>query len=242
MSFTSEINKFTSRADEWWDPNGAFKMLHKINPIRLDFISNTIKEIYDMNPEKVSLLDVGCGGGILCESLMSIEFQDTNITGIDAGNKNIQIAKDHATKNSYKINYINTSLEDYKPKTLFDIVTAFEIIEHVDDYETFITKLCTMIKLGGLIFISTINRTLESYLEAIVCAEYILSWIPLHTHQWKKFLKPSEIDNVLLKNNCEIKKISGIKFNILNQKWYEASSFNSRNINVNYMLVAQKLS
>jgi 2-polyprenyl-6-hydroxyphenyl methylase/3-demethylubiquinone-9 3-methyltransferase len=241
MNFTSEINKFTSKADEWWDQNGAFKVLHKINPIRLNFISNAMGEIDDMDSEKATLLDVGCGGGILCESLISIGFQDKNIIGIDAGDKNIQIAKDHSSANDYKINYLNVSLEDFKSNKLFDIVTAFEIIEHVDHYESFITKLCSMVKPKGLIFISTINRTLKSYLEAIVCAEYILKWIPIRTHQWKKFLKPSEIDNILLKNNCEIKKISGIKFDILNQRWYEANTFKTRNIEVNYILVAQKL-
>jgi 2-polyprenyl-6-hydroxyphenyl methylase/3-demethylubiquinone-9 3-methyltransferase len=234
MNFSAEIKKFTSQASEWWNPTGSFKLLHTINPIRLNFIKNNIG---DSDFENTKILDVGCGGGILCESLTTIGFLDKNITGLDAGYENIGVAKNHASANNTNINYYNSSLEDFETGELFDIVVSFEVIEHCEDYKLFLYNLSKLTKPGGLIFLSTINRTAKSYLQAIIGAEYILKWIPKKTHEWKKFLKPSEIDKVLLQNNCETKKIAGIKFDILNQKWYEDTQ-----IDVNYMLVAQKTS
>ena len=240
MSLQSEIHKFTSKSSEWWNTQGSFKLLHEINPIRLNFI---VENSIDIDFSNAKLLDVGCGGGILCESLISIGFQDKNITGLDAGRENIEVAKEHAFQNNYQINYVNSVLEDFNSPELFDIVTAFEVIEHCDYYDIFLKKLSSLVKPGGLIFISTINRTIKSYLQAIIGAEYILRWLPRNTHQWKKFLKPSEIDRVLLQNECEIQKMEGIKFDILTQTWY--STKNSKGccgkIDVNYMLMAKKL-
>jgi 2-polyprenyl-6-hydroxyphenyl methylase/3-demethylubiquinone-9 3-methyltransferase len=227
-----EISKFTKIADEWWDRNGPFKMLHEINPIRLNFILDNLN---DEQLESINILDVGCGGGILCESLAKNNLKNANITGIDPGFENIQIAKEHSKKSNLNINYIDTSLENFESETKFDIVISFEVIEHCENYKTFLKQLSHLLKPNGLLFLSTINRNFKSYLQAIIAAEYILKWIPKKTHEWKKFLKPSEINRILEKENIKIQKIKGMKFDLFSQSWCECDD-----INVNYMLVAQK--
>jgi 2-polyprenyl-6-hydroxyphenyl methylase/3-demethylubiquinone-9 3-methyltransferase len=237
-----EINKFTEKANEWWDPNGSFKMLHEIYPLRLIFILSSIALNHDIDLKSIdntinniNILDVGCGGGILCESIAK-NLINSKITGIDAGYENIQIAKEHCSQFDLNIDYINTSLENFESKKKFDVVVSLEVIEHCEDYKAFLEQLSNLLKPNGLLFLSTINRNLKSYFQAIIAAEYILKWVPKKTHEWKKFLKPSEINKVLEKENLKIKKIKGIKFDIITQSWYE-----SNDIDVNYMLVAQKL-
>ena len=189
-----EIDKFTQMSEEWWDPNGKFKPLHKFNPVRLKYIKNNtqvhfkIKNTYE--PLKgLNILDVGCGGGLLTEPLSRL---GANVVGIDASSKNIKIAKKHLKKNNLKVKYFCTSPENFKYKKKFDIILNMEIVEHVENLDLFLRQTSKFLKKGGLMYIATINKTLKSYLFAIVGAEYVLKWLPIGTHDWNKFVKPDQ--------------------------------------------------
>lgn len=228
-----EIEKFTRIANEWWDENGKFKPLHKFNPIRISFIKRKINEYFNNQFNSLKILDVGCGGGLVSEAFAKIGYQ---VTGIDAGKSNIEVAKIHAQKSGLNINYQNITAEELeKAREKFDVVFALEIIEHVADVEQFIKSCSNLVKKDGLIFIATMNRNIKSLLTAKIAVEYILRWLPRGTHNWKKFLKPSKINNFAAKNNLELKEISGFKYNIFNDSWQESS-----NIDVNYIMVFVK--
>ena len=190
-----EIEKFSKLSEEWWNPQGKFKPLHKFNPIRIKYIKQNIIEHFNIiNSKKplnnISLLDVGCGGGLLSEPMCIL---GAKVTGIDATRKNINIAKIHAKKNKLKINYLTVSPEKLKIKNKFDVILNMEIVEHVSDVNYFIKSCANLLKKNGIMFIATINRTLKSYLFAIVGAEYILKWLPIGTHDWNLFVKPEEL-------------------------------------------------
>lgn len=225
-----EIHKFTKIADQWWNQNGAFKFLHVINNLRLSFILEQRQSL-----EGLSILDVGCGGGILCEALAKL---GAKVTGIDAGLENIEQAQKHALTQALNINYQTIALENFTPPSneKFDLVISFEVIEHCDDHIEFLNKLCSLVKNDGLLFLSTINRNSKSYLMAIIAAEYILRWLPRHTHEWSKFLKPHEINQVLQKNNFTTEIMKGMEFDICKQKWKLTN-----NLNVNYLMCAKFL-
>jgi 2-polyprenyl-6-hydroxyphenyl methylase/3-demethylubiquinone-9 3-methyltransferase len=234
-----EVEKFSSMAEEWWDPDGKLKTLHEINPLRLSYITSTFKKHSDHNSKPIfkdlKILDIGCGGGILSEPLARLGGK---ITSIDASKKNIEVAKTHSKKQGLKIDYINTTAEDLseKKKESFDMIFCLEIIEHVNNPEGFIKTCITMLKPGGIIFISTMNRTIKSYLLAIIGAEYILKWLPIGTHSWEKFLKPSEIDSMVRKNSCRTIDMAGMEYNPLKkEKWSLTSG-----LDVNYILTASK--
>ena len=178
-----EIEKFSSLAKEWWDQDGKFKPLHKFNPIRIEYIKeNVIKEFNIKNKKKpfsnLEILDIGCGGGLLTEPMYRL---GGNLTGIDASKKNIKIATIHAKENSLKINYQCSSPEKFKTKKKFDVILNMEIVEHVDDLNLFIKSSSNLLKKGGIMFIATINKTLKSYIFAIIGAEYVLNWLPVGT-------------------------------------------------------------
>ena len=189
-----EIDKFSKLADEWWDPSGKFAPLHKFNPIRQEYIINEISKNFDINIdnpgslEKLKILDVGCGGGLLCEPLARL---GAKVTGIDASEKNIEIAKAHARKGNININYICTSPE--KMNESFDVILCMEVVEHVEDLDFFYKSCSKLLNKNGLIFFATINKTVKSYILAILGAEYVLRWLPIGTHDWKKFVKPSHM-------------------------------------------------
>ena len=181
-----EIEKFSNIADEWWDPHGKFKPLHKFNPIRIKYIKENIIEQFKIkNKAKplsgINILDIGCGGGLLSEPMSRL---GANITGIDASIKNIKIAKLHAKKNGLKIDYICSSPEKLKITKKFDVILNMEIVEHVEDISFFLKSCSKLLKKNGLMFVATINKTLKSYVFAIVGAEYILRWLPTvsYTH------------------------------------------------------------
>ena len=178
-----EIDKFSKLAREWWDPNGKFKPLHKFNPVRLDYIKKSIlkklKKRDDTYLKNVKILDIGCGGGLLCEPLTRLGAQ---VVGIDASNKNIKIAKIHAKKSGLKINYYCTTPENFNYKEKFDVVLNMEIVEHVEDVNLFLKESSKFLKKNGIMFIATLNKTLKSYFFAILGAEYILRWLPIGTH------------------------------------------------------------
>jgi 2-polyprenyl-6-hydroxyphenyl methylase/3-demethylubiquinone-9 3-methyltransferase len=216
-----EIEKFSKIAEEWWNPNGKFKPLHNFNPIRIKYIKeNIIKDFNIRSSNKplknIKLLDIGCGGGLLSEPMCRL---GANVVGIDASTKNIEVAKLHAKKNKLKINYKVASPEKLKSKIKFDVILNMEIVEHVDDIEFFIKESSKLLKKNGIMFIATLNKTLKSYVFAIVGAEYILKWLPIGTHDWEKFIKPSDLINISQKNNLSLKKLNGMKFNLLDNSW-----------------------
>ena len=227
-----EIEKFSNMADEWWDPHGKFKPLHKFNPIRIKYIKeNIIDQFKIQNKAKplsgINILDIGCGGGLLSEPMHRL---GANITGIDASIKNIKIAKIHAKKNGLKINYICSSPEKLKITKKFDVILNMEIVEHVEDISFFLKSCSKLLKKNGLMFVATINKTLKSYLFAIVGAEYVLRWLPIGTHEWEKFVKPEELKKILNKNNLSLKKFDGMHFNIIKDEWSI-----TKDLSVNYI-------
>ena len=232
-----EIDKFSKLAKEWWDPNGKFKPLHKFNPVRLDYIKKSIlkklKKGDDTYLKNVKILDIGCGGGLLCEPLTRLGAQ---VVGIDASNKNIKIAKIHAKKSDLKINYYCTTPENFNYKEKFDVVLNMEIVEHVEDVNLFLKESSKFLKKNGIMFIATLNKTLKSYFFAILGAEYILRWLPIGTHDWNMFVKPSELVEICKKNSLMLEEILGVKYNIISRDW-ELSTDN----NVNYMALFKKI-
>ena len=216
-----EIEKFSKMAAEWWDPSGKFKPLHKFNPIRIKYIKENIISNFKLKIkkkplEKINILDIGCGGGLLSEPMTRL---GATVTGIDASNKNINIAKLHAKKNKLKIDYKVASPEILKTKIKFDIILNMEIIEHVEDINFFISSCSKLLKKNGLMFIATLNKTLKSYVFAIIGAEYVLRWLPIGTHDWEKFVRPEDLRKILSKNNLILDKLDGMNFNIIKDEW-----------------------
>ncbi len=235
MNNQEEILKFTQKAEEWWDLNGAFKLLHDINKVRVSYIYEKIKLHFCDKENIISILDVGCGGGLACEALYRLMENDGykfEICGIDPGLENIEIAKIHASQSNLNIDYFHSSIEDFSTERTFDVVISLEVIEHTENYIHFLQKLSSLLNMNdGLLFLSTINKTIKSYFQAIILAEYVLKWLPKKTHDWKKFLKPSEIEIILRKKNVYIEDISGFKFNALKKNWYLGED-----VDVNYIL------
>ena len=233
-----EIEKFSKMADEWWDPSGKFKPLHKFNPIRIQYIKENIIGNFKLKNkkkplDKINILDIGCGGGLLSEPMTRL---GANITGIDASSKNINIAKHHAKKNNLKINYICSSPEKLKIKKKFDVILNMEIVEHVDDINFFINSCSKLLKKNGLMFVATLNKTLKSYMFAIIGAEYVLRWLPIGTHDWEKFVKPEDLKNILHKNNLNLEKLDGMNFNIIKDEWSISSD-----TSINYITKSIKI-
>ena len=235
-----EIDKFSKIANEWWNPEGKFKPLHKFNPVRIDYLKRNIIKHFDIKNEKnnkplngVSILDIGCGGGLLSEPMFRL---GAKVTGIDASEKNIKIAKFHSKKQNLKINYLCTSPDNMKGKEKFDVVLNMEIVEHVDNLDLFLKESSSHLKKNGIMFIATLNKTLKSYVFAIVGAEYILRWLPIGTHEWEKFVTPKYLSELSKKNNLKEKKIDGMKFDILNNQWML-----TEDLSVNYISMFEKI-
>ena len=216
-----EIEKFSKIAEEWWNPEGKFKPLHKFNPIRISYIKDNIINTLNLKKkekplEKVKILDIGCGGGLLSEPMKRLGAE---VVGIDASQKNISVAKIHAKKNNLDIKYFCTSPENFKTEIKFDVILNMEIVEHVEDIDFFLKSCTKLLKTNGIMFIATINKTLKSYLFAIIGAEYVLRWLPIGTHDWEKFVKPNDLINILKKYNLKIDKFDGLKFDIIKNQW-----------------------
>ena len=216
-----EIEKFSKIAEEWWNPEGKFKPLHKFNPIRISYIKNNIINSFKLknkkNPlEKVKILDIGCGGGLLSEPMTRL---GAKVTGIDASDKNIQVAKLHAKKNNLIIDYRCMSPEKLNTKEKFDVILNMEIVEHVEDVNFFLQSCSSLLKRNGIMFVATLNKTLKSYLFAIIGAEYILRWLPIGTHEWEKFIKPDDLENILKKHGLKLESLDGMKFNLIKDEW-----------------------
>ena len=216
-----EIEKFSKLAEEWWNPNGKFKPLHKFNPIRIEYVRDIIIKHFKIKNSKkplnkFSLLDIGCGGGLLSEPMCRL---GADVTGIDASKKNIEISKIHAKEKKLKINYLNTSPEELNTKKKYDIILNMEIVEHVDNLNYFIKTCSNLLKKNGLMFVATLNRTLKSYIFAVVGAEYILKWLPIGTHEWNKFVRPKELSEICFKYNLKLNEESGVVFNLVINQW-----------------------
>ena len=232
-----EIDKFSKIAEDWWNPEGKFKPLHQFNPERIKYIrENTVKHFKLTNKDKpfknLNILDIGCGGGLLSEPMSRL---GGNVTGIDASEKNIISAKIHAKQNNLDISYFCNSPENFKSNKKFDLVLNMEIVEHVEDVNFFIKKSSELLKKNGLMFVATLNRTLKSYIFAIIGAEYILRWLPIGTHEWNKFLTPEELTNFGQKNSLLVEKIDGMVFNPLSNRWKV-----SQDCAVNYIIKFKK--
>ena len=233
-----EIDKFSKIAEDWWNPEGKFKPLHQFNPERIKYIrDNTVKHFKLTDKDKpfknLNILDIGCGGGLLSEPMSRL---GGNVTGIDASEKNIISAKIHAKQNNLNISYFCNSPENFKSNKKFDLVLNMEIVEHVEDVNFFIKKSSELLKKNGLMFVATLNRTLKSYIFAIIGAEYILRWLPIGTHEWNKFLTPEELTNFGRKNSLVVEKIDGMVFNPLSNRWKV-----SRDCAVNYIIKFKKI-
>ena len=233
-----EIQKFSDLADEWWDVNGKFKPLHMFNPIRIEYITEKIKQEFNLINRNndflkdLKILDIGCGGGLISEPLARLGGE---VTGIDASEKNIKVAKLHSKKNNLNINYLNKSPEQLNNSEKFDIVLNLEVVEHVENVDLYIKSCSNLLKKNGIMFTATLNRTIVSYIKAIVGAEYILRWLPIGTHDWNKFIKPEELEKKLsLANFCTI-DVKGLEFNPLFNKWKK-----SDNLSVNYIICSKR--
>jgi 2-polyprenyl-6-hydroxyphenyl methylase/3-demethylubiquinone-9 3-methyltransferase len=233
-----EIDKFSKLADEWWDPEGKFKPLHNFNPVRLRYIKDTITKKFGKKSERlplkdIKILDIGCGGGLLSEPLSRL---GAIVTGIDASDRNIKIAKMHLEKSKLDINYYCSSPEKFVAKEKFDVVLNMEIVEHVDNVDFFLLKSSELLKKNGLMFIATLNKTLKSYVFAIIGAEYVLKWLPIGTHDWNKFLKPEDLIKMCKNNSLNLNNLIGVKFDILKNEWIV-----SKDSSVNYLAQFSKI-
>ena len=233
-----EINKFSKIADEWWDINGKFKPLHMFNPVRIEHILEITLNHYKINKDKklplknLKILDIGCGGGLISEPMSRL---GGDVTGIDASNKNIEVAKSHAKKSDLKINYLNISPENLDQKNKFDIILNLEVIEHVENLDLYLSSCLELLKKNGIMFTATINRTFISYIKAIVGAEYVLRWLPIGTHDWNKFIKPEELEKKLIDLNFSITDFTGLSYNPIFQEWKK-----TKDMSVNYIVTAKK--
>jgi 2-polyprenyl-6-hydroxyphenyl methylase/3-demethylubiquinone-9 3-methyltransferase len=234
----AEIAKFEAMAGAWWDPTGKFKPLHRLNPVRIRFIRDRLAARFGRDPEAaeplrgLSILDIGCGGGLLAEPLARLGAE---VTGIDAAERNIAIARRHAETVGVKVTYLPCSAEDLAEQgAQFDAVLAMEVVEHVADLDAFFKAAAGMLKPSGMMVVATLNRTVKSFAFAIVGAEYVLRWLPRGTHDWRRFMRPSELARQLRGHGLEMKELAGVSYDPI------GDSFSiSRDCGVNYMSVAQ---
>jgi 2-polyprenyl-6-hydroxyphenyl methylase/3-demethylubiquinone-9 3-methyltransferase len=235
----AEVARFAALADEWWNLSGKMAPLHKFNPVRLAFIRDQACAQFSRDPKRLdclsglNILDIGCGGGIVAEPLAKL---GANVTGIDPAEENIAAAKLHAEKSGLALSYQATTIEAIaKRGDTFDVVIASEVVEHVADLNLFIGCAAKAVKPGGLLIVTTINRTLKSYALAIVGAEYVLRWLPVGTHRWEKFVTPEELDRAIAASGLEVVEESGIMYDLFHDRWTASSD-----MDVNYMLAAER--
>ena len=228
-----EVEKFSRMAQDWWDPKGKFRPIHLFNPARIKFIKEKLISYFKLDPsdptplKKLKILDIGCGGGLLCEPLSRL---GASMTGIDASKNNIEVAKIHSQEMELDIKYIHCSPENLNLKNEFDVILNMEVVEHVSDVNIFIQNCSKLIKKKGIMFVATINKNLKSYVFAILGAEYVLRWLPIGTHDWDKFLNPKDLEAIVTKNNFSTDELVGMKFDLFSKKWSV-----SKDSSVNYI-------
>jgi 2-polyprenyl-6-hydroxyphenyl methylase/3-demethylubiquinone-9 3-methyltransferase len=233
----AEVAKFSKLSDDWWDPNGRMAPLHKINPLRLGYIRDAACRKFARQAKSLNclaglrILDIGCGAGLLCEPLTRLGAQ---LIGVDPSASNIEAARLHAGKGQLSIDYRCSTVEQMDGRERFDIVLAMEVVEHVSDVGMFLDRCAAILKPGGMMVISTLNRNWKSFALAIVGAEYVLRWLPRGTHQWDKFVTPDELARDLAKNKLAITDQAGVVYNPLADRWSLSSD-----MDVNYMVVAE---
>ena len=234
-----EIAKFSALAEAWWDPDGDFRPLHRLNPVRLNFICENIATRHRRDPRAeqplrgLTILDVGCGGGLLCEPLTRL---GARLTGIDPSASNVRIARLHAAAGHLEIDYRQSTAEDLGSSAArYDAVLAMEVVEHVADVTAFLEACAALVKPGGVMIAATLNRTAKAFILAILGAEYLLRWLPRGTHDWSKFLRPSELAGQLRAHGLVVEEITGVLYNPLTASWRLG-----RDLDVNYMILARK--
>lgn len=235
----TEVAKFSKLSQEWWDPKGKMAPLHQINPLRLAYIRDAACRKFSRNVKSLSclsdlrILDIGCGAGLLCEPLSRLGAQ---VIGVDPSPSNIAAAKLHADRGHLSIDYRCTTVEEIDVRERFDVVLAMEVVEHVVDVGLFLKRCATMLKPGGLMVVSTINRNWKSFALAIVGAEYVLRWLPRGTHQWDKFVTPDELAKHLLDSRLVVTEETGVVYSPFADKWSL-----STDLDVNYMVIAEEM-
>ena len=235
----AEIARFSALAEEWWDPGGKFGPLHKLNPTRLSFVRDHVARHFGRDPlaeqplQGLSVLDIGCGGGLLAEPLCRLGAE---VTGVDASERNIKVAGVHAMEAGLEIDYRHATAEDLAGAgETFDAVLNMEVVEHVADVNAFLAASGTLVRPGGAMVVATLNRTPKAFLLGIVGAEYLLRWLPPGTHDWRRFLRPSELARTLGEGGLTVAEIAGVSYNPLTDSWRL-----TRDVDVNYMVLAVK--
>ena len=235
----ADVDRFSAMADEWWDAGGKFKPLHKFNPVRLTYIKENLCRNFGLDPHKpkpfagLEILDIGCGGGLLCEPMARL---GAKVTGADASLTNIEVARIHAAQSDLDINYLATTSEELDAQgKKYDCILNMEVVEHVSDVNLFMGSCANMVKPGGLMFVATINRTFKANAIAIFMAENVLKWLPRGTHQYEKLVKPQEIEAPLNASGMQVIDQTGVFYNPLSDQWNT-----SRDMDVNYMLLARR--
>ena len=234
-----EIARFAAIAESWWDPHGDFRQLHRLNPVRLEFIRDHVARHFGRDPlgpepfKGLDVLDIGCGGGLLCEPMRRL---GANVTGIDADQEAIEIAKAHAQQSGLDIDYHHRLPEELEAeKGRFDLVLNMEVVEHVADVEAFLAASAGLVKPGGAVVLSTLNRTLKALALAKIGAEYVLRWLPRGTHDWRKFVRPSEMAAGLKFGGVDITDLKGMSYDPIGDQWRLSSD-----LQVNYLAFAVK--
>lgn len=238
----NEPEKFGAIAQSWWDPQGPFKPLHRLNPVRLSYIRDQITALKSLNLSKpeamaqpfvgLSILDIGCGGGLVAEPMARLGGA---VTALDASEETLQVAREHAAAQGLSIDYRLQGPEDLPADMSFDVVLALEVVEHVDDHMLFLQTCARLVNPGGVLILSTLNRTLKSFLLAKVAAEYIIQWLPRGTHDWRLFMRPSEIAAVFMQEGLTLRDVTGLSYNPLFSLWTTG-----KDTSINYIMAFQK--
>lgn len=241
----AEVERFSRISEEWWDESGKFAPLHRLNPARIGFIRDRVAAHHGRDPldfgsdgngplRDLAILDIGCGGGLVCEPMTRL---GATVTGIDASDRNIGVARLHAERMGLAIDYRASTAESLRYQgTRYDVVLALEIVEHVADVDLFLACCADLVKPGGMLILSTLNRTTKAFALAIVGAEYVMRWLPRGTHDWRKFLKPSEVSRGLRVAGLKVEELAGIVYSPVTGRW----RIDAHDLDVNYMLVASK--
>ena len=237
----SEIERFSRLAATWWDPDGPMRPLHRLNPVRIGYVRDRIAAHFGRDAKSLrpftglGLLDLGCGAGLLAEPMARLGCQ---VTGVDATKESIEVARRHAEDGGLAIDYRIATAEDLAAAgERFDAVLALEIVEHVADVDLFLAAAASLVKPGGVLVLSTLSRTAKSFLMAIVGAEYVLGWLPRGTHEWRRFVRPSELVPPLRRAGLRVKDLTGVAYDPLAAEWRLAP----RDLDVNYMAFAIRI-